>query len=92
MGNYRPQPLKKTDDNITLNLRSETGSQLYFKVRLSGWSTSYIITFVKDRPFKIWIGRQADIIEGFNDLLNGQELEVIRNSVDISETQIKAYT
>ena len=92
MGNYRPLPLKKTDDNITLNLRSEAGSQLFFKVRLSGWSTSYIITFVKDHPFKIWIGRQADIIEAFNDLLNGQELDVIRNSVDISETQIKAYT
>lgn len=92
MGNYRPLPLKKTDDNVTLILRSETGSQLYFKVRLSGRDTSYIITFVKDRAFKIWIGRQADIIEGLNDILNGQELDVIRNSVDISETQIKAYT
>lgn len=91
MLDYRPAELQKYDDNITLAWRSDTGVALDYKMRLSGWSTSYIIAYVQQTPKYIVMGRQDDIIEEYNALQNGGEVEFLRNALPITETQIKSY-
>ncbi len=91
MLDYQPAKLQKHDDNITLAWRSDTGVALDFKMRLSGWSMSYIIAYVRQEPKYIVMGRQEDIIEEYNKLQNGSEVEFLRNASPITETQIKSY-
>lgn len=91
MLDYRPAKLQKHDDNITLFWRSDTGATLDFKMRLSGWSTSYIIAYVRQEPKYIVMGRQEDIVEAYNDLQNGGEIEFLKSAQHITPTQINAY-
>lgn len=91
MLDYRPAKLQKHDDNITLAWRSDTGANLDFKMRLSGWSTSYIIAYVQQTPKYIVMGRQEDIVAAYNELQNGGEIEFLRSAQRITPTQINAY-
>lgn len=91
MLDYRPTKLQKHDDNITLAWRSDTGASLDYKMRLSGWSTSYIIAYVQQTAKYIVMGRQEDIIEAYNALQNGGEIEFLRSAQRITPTQINAY-
>lgn len=91
MLDYRPSKLQKHDDNITLAWRSDTGASLDFKMRLSGWSTSYIIAYVRQEPKYIIMGRQEDIAETYNDLQNGGEIDFFKKAQHITPTQINAY-
>ena len=91
MLDYRPAKLQKHDDNITLAWRSDTGAALDFKMRLSGWSTSYIIAYVRQEPKYIVMGRQEDIVDTYNELQNGGEIEFLRSAQHITPTQINAY-
>lgn len=92
MLDYRPTKLQKHDDNITLAWRSDTGVALDYKMRLSGWSTSYIIAYVQQTPKYIVMGRQEDIIEEYNNLQNGGEIEFLKTAQRITPTQINAYS
>lgn len=91
MLDYRFTPLKQTDKDVLVCWKSDTSNVLDFKMRVSWFSNSYILAYINAVPKYIFKGNQECVIEEFNNLLNGGEINFLKNADKATKKDIMLY-
>lgn len=90
MRSYEFEKLTKHDPQIKFSFQGTT-ENMNFLMRVTGVGTSYIVLFLNSNPVKILKGCQDEIIQSYNNLMNGKEIDVISQMIKPSQRDLETF-
>lgn len=90
MRSYKFKKLTKHDPQIKFSFQGTT-ENMNFLMRVTGVGTSYIVLFMNSKPYKILKGCQDEIIHAYENLMNGEEIEVISQMIKPSQRDLETF-